>query len=133
GRRRCDAHVGPVTEPVRGLEECHYRLVIGDGRVAVMDEETGRRLEAYRPGGDDEVAERHLGLEGAARPDPDEGGPFGDRQDLRDGDLDVVGPDSGRNDGDSLPPERPGDGGELPVPVLELDAVQSCGDPWGAV
>ena len=71
----------------------------------------------------------HLRLERAARTDPDEGGPFRDRQDLRHRDLDVVGADAGRDDRDPLAPVRAGGRSELAMPVLHLDRVEARGDP----
>ena len=78
------------------------RLVIRDRRVAIVDEVARRRLEANGAGRDGEVAERHLRLERAARPDPDERRPVGDGEDLGNDDLDVVGPDPGRDDRNPL-------------------------------
>jgi hypothetical protein len=76
-----------------GLDERDDRLVVGDRRIPIVDEEARGRLEPDRAGRDDQVPERDLRLEGAAGTNPDEGRPFRDRQDLRHHDLDVVGAD----------------------------------------
>ena len=98
-----------------------------------MDEEARGRLEPDCSGRDDQVPEGDLRLEGPAGSDPDEGRPFRDRQDLRHRDLDVVRADPGRDDRDPGAAIRPGDRGELPVAPLELDVVETRGDPGGPV
>ena len=63
GRRRGDPDVIPVSEPLRGLDECHDRLVVGDRGVPIVDEEARGRLETHSPRGDGQVAQLHLRLE----------------------------------------------------------------------
>ena len=122
-----------MTESLRGLDERHDRLVIGDRGIPIVDEEAGGRFEADRTGGDGQVSQVHLRLQRPTRPDTDEGGPFRDRQDLGHDDLDVVGADPGRDDRDPLTSKRPGDRGELPVLVLELDGIEARCDPGGSI
>ena len=97
----------------------------------------GRRssssIRGGRPGRDDQVAQAHLRLERPAGADPDERRPVGDREDLRDDDLHVVGADAGRDDRHSLAPIAPGDRREFPVLMLELDGIETRGDPGGSV
>jgi hypothetical protein len=118
-----------VSELLRRLDERHDRLVIGDGWVPVVDVETRGRFETQGPGGDRQVTQAHRGLERPARPDPDQGGSLGDRQDLSHGDLDVVGADPGRDDRHALTSVKPGRRGEFPISTLELDGVEARGDP----
>jgi len=98
-----------------------------------VDEEARGRFETHRPDRDGQVTQAHLGLERPARPDPDEGRPLGDRQDLSHHDLDVVRADPGRHDRDTLTPKPSGDRRELPVSTLELDGFEARGDPVSAV
>jgi hypothetical protein len=119
----------PVSEPLRGLDERHDRLVVGDRRIPIVDEVARGRFEANRPGRDDQVPEVHLGLQRPTRPDPDEGRPLRDRQDLGHHDLDVVRADAGRDDRHPLASISPGDRGELAVSTLLLDGIEPRGDP----
>ena len=112
--RRRDPDVVPMTEPLGGLDERDDRLVIGDRRVPIVDEEARRRLEADGSRGDDQVPQAHLRLERPAGADPDEGRPFGDREDLRHHDLDVVRADAGRDDRHALARDS--------VPVTEANS-----------
>ena len=82
---------------------------------------------------DGQVAQAHLRLERPARPDPDEGRPLGDRQDLGHDDLDVVRADAGRDDRHPLASISSGDRRELPVSALELDGFEARGDPGGSI
>ena len=75
----------------------------------------------------------HLRLERPTGADPDERRSFGDREDLRDDDLDVVRADAGRDDRHALAPVASGDRGELTVLSLELDRIEARGDPGGSV
>ena len=54
------------------LQQRQDHLVVGNRRVAVVDEPAGGGLQANGTRRDHEVAQRHLRLERAARADPDE-------------------------------------------------------------
>jgi hypothetical protein len=107
--------------------------VVGDRRVAVVDEEASGGLESHGAGRDDQVTELDALLEDAARADADESGMRRDGQDLRQGDLHVVGADAGRDGRDAPSLEAPGDRGELPVALPHLDVGQPLGDAVDAV
>ena len=110
-----------MAEPSGRLDERADGLVVGDGRIAVVDVELGRALEAHRAGGDDQVADLDVLAQHAARADADERRVLGDRQDLGEHDLDVVRADAGRDARDAPALVRAGGRGELAVAVLVLD------------
>src|SRR5258706_4154887 len=117
-----------MAEPRGSFDERDHGLVMGNGRVAVMDEPARRRLETDRAGGDREVAQAHLGLERAARANADERGSSRDREDLSDRDLDVVGPDARGDDRDREAAVRSRGGCELAVLVFAVDVVEPLRD-----
>jgi len=127
--RRRQPDMGPVSEPLAGLDERQDRLVIGDRGIPIVDVPARRRLETDRSSGDGQVTQTHPWLEGSARADPDEGRTVRDRQDLSHDDLDVVRADAGRHDRHPLTLVHAGRRCELPVSVLELDGIEARGDP----
>src|SRR5262245_43276240 len=127
------AHVIAVAETLGRLDERDDRLVVRDGRVAVVDEPAGRGLEPDGARGDHEIPEAHLRLEPAARADTDDRRPLRDRENLGDHDLDVVRSDTRRDDRHALATVRAGDRRKFAMPALELDVVEQPGDPGGSV
>ena len=118
-----------VAQASRRLDERGHGRVVGHGRIAVTDEVGRGGLEPDRALADDQVTERDVRLEDAARADADEGGLIGDGQDLGHHDLHVVGPDAGRHDGHAAAVETAGDRGELAVLPVELHVLEARGDP----
>jgi hypothetical protein len=112
--------VRSVASPRRRLDKGSHGYVVGDGRVAVVDEVARGRLEADSAAADDQISKFDVVLQCATRPDTDEAGPVRDRQDLCDHDLDVVGPDPGRDDGYAPAPVGAGHRGELSVAPGQL-------------
>src|SRR5690349_23896022 len=96
--------------------------------MAVVDEPARGRLQADRAGRDREVTQAHLGLERPARADADERGSLRDREDLGDGDLDIVRPDAGGDDRDWQSLVGTGGRGELSVAMLAIDPVEALRD-----
>src|SRR4051795_651735 len=91
-----------VPQGVGRLDERTYSRVIRNRRIALVDVEPGRPLEAHGAGGDDEVADVDLVAQDTARADADEGRVLSDRQQLGDDDLDVVSANPGRHARDAF-------------------------------
>ena len=126
-------NVVAVTQPGRRFDQGRDRLIVGDRGVPIVDEEARGRLEADGSGRDGEVAELHLRLECPAGPDPDEGRAGRDGQDLRHHDLDVVSSDASGHDRDAFTAIPARDRGELSMPMLQLDRIESRRDSGGSV
>ena len=133
GRRGRDPDVGPMAEPLRGLDEGDDRLVVGDRRIPVVDEEARGRLEADRPGRDDQVAQAISGWSAPHDPTRMKVG----RSVIARISATTISTLSVPMPVDTTetrwPAIRPRDRRELAMPVLELDRVEARGDTGGPV